>query len=165
MTKNKILVLVGILFVVGYFIFSNYQNKKENAGKNENKATTSTEKQKDFKENIDKGAISEKEEKALDEDKNTVGTREIEVIAKQWEFQPSVIELKKGDKVKLKIRSLDVPHGFAMPVGYKIDKKINPGETVEVEFVADKVGKFPYFCSIGCGKGHFEMAGEIIVSE
>ena len=94
-----------------------------------------------------------------------VDIKEIEVIAKQWEFQPAVIELKKGDQVKLKIRSLDVPHGFAIPLGYEMDKRINPGEIVEVNFIADKTGEFPFFCSIGCGEGHFKMAGKIIVSE
>lgn len=153
-----------ILLFVGYLIFDNFQNKVKNSGEKENGENISNEVSKELEIIDDKNNILEEKEKVIEESANA-GVKEIEIIAKQWEFQPAVIELKKGDKVKLKIRSVDVAHGFAIPVGYKMDKRLNPGEIIEVEFVADKTGEFPYFCSIGCGRGHFDMKGKIIVSE
>jgi len=92
--------------------------------------------------------------------------KEFEIISKQWVFEPSIITVKKGDKVKLKIKSIDVPYGFAVPIGsFKTDKRIIPRETVEYEFTADEIREFPYYCTVGCGRGHFDMEGKIIVTE
>ena len=63
--------------------------------------------------------------------------KEFTVTAKSWAFEPEVITVKQGDKVKLKIKSIDVTHGFALPdFDVKIDLVPNKEETVE--FTADK---------------------------
>lgn len=87
-----------------------------------------------------------------------------DVTAKQWEFVPNPIQVKKGDKVRLNIVSADVPHGFALPE-YGINEKIDPGKTTVIEFTADKAGTFTFFCSIPCGSGHTSMKGQLIVSD
>ena len=89
-------------------------------------------------------------------------TREFSVEAKQWEFNPSTITVNQGDTVKLTIKSLDVTHGLAIPT-YGIDERLEPGETVEIEFVADKTGEFPFYCAVFCGRGHKDMTGTVIV--
>ena len=88
--------------------------------------------------------------------------REITMIAQKFEFNPSTIEVKQGETVKLTIRSIDVPHGFAI-AEYGIRERLDPGQDVHIEFVADKAGEFWYFCSIPCGSGHGNMRGKLIV--
>ena len=86
------------------------------------------------------------------------------IIAKQWSFEPAEIRVKKGDKVVLIIKSLDVKHGFSLSE-FGIDAKLEPGKETRIEFQADKAGSFPFRCSVFCGQGHSEMTGALIVEE
>lgn len=88
--------------------------------------------------------------------------KEFTITAKQFDFSPSTITANVGDTVKLHITSQDVTHGFALP-DFGISKTLNKGETVDVEFVADKKGTFSFFCSVVCGLGHGGMRGQLIV--
>jgi cytochrome c oxidase subunit II len=88
--------------------------------------------------------------------------KEFTMIAKQWEFDPGVIRVNKGDTVRLFVKSIDVAHGFALP-DFGVNERLNPEQTVEVEFVADKTGTFTFFCSVQCGSGHSHMNGQLIV--
>ena len=90
------------------------------------------------------------------------GVKEIKITAKQFAFEPSTIEVNKGDKVKLIVTSVDVPHGISIPE-YGINERLNPGTPVTIEFTADKEGTFTAFCSVFCGSGHSNMKGKIIV--
>src|SRR3972149_11413431 len=87
---------------------------------------------------------------------------EVDVIAKNWEFNPSTIRVKQGDTVQLHIESQDVKHGFRLPE-FGVDEVLELGVDVHVAFVADKKGTFPFSCSIPCGEGHGKMTGELIV--
>ncbi len=99
-----------------------------------------------------------KEETLVDE------IKEFNVIAKQWEFVPNVIEVNKGDKVRLKVTSVDVTHGIGLP-DFGVDSvRLPPNETKIVEFVADKTGTFnTMICTVFCGSGHNDMKGSIVV--
>lgn len=88
--------------------------------------------------------------------------KEFLITAKQWSFSPSVIKVKKGDKVVLKLTSTDVAHGFSLP-DFGVDEKFDKGETKTVEFTADKVGTFTFNCNVPCGAGHKAMTGTLIV--
>lgn len=88
--------------------------------------------------------------------------KEFTMTAKQWTFDPAVITVKQGDIVKLKIKSIDVVHGFAL-VDFDVKVNLTPNKEEIVEFVADKKGEFTYFCSVVCGQGHKEMIGKLIV--
>lgn len=88
--------------------------------------------------------------------------KEFKITAKQFEFTPSTIEVNKGDKVRLIVTSVDVPHGIAIPE-YGINQRLEPGKPETIEFTADKVGTFTAYCSVVCGSGHKSMKGQIIV--
>jgi len=87
---------------------------------------------------------------------------QIDMTAKKFEFNPSTISVNKGDKVKIKLTSTDVAHGFAIP-DYGISKKVDVEKTETIEFIADKSGEFTFFCNVFCGSGHKEMKGKLIV--
>ncbi len=84
------------------------------------------------------------------------------MIARQFEFEPNIIRVKKGDLVRIEITSEDVVHGFALPA-FGINVPVRPEQTTVVEFVADKTGNFEFYCSIYCGAGHAQMRGTLIV--
>ncbi len=92
----------------------------------------------------------------------TENIKEFTVTAKQFVFEPTIIEVNKGDKVKLIVTSTDLSHGFSI-LEYGINERVNPGESIIVEFIADKEGEFTMFCSVYCGENHSEMKGKLIV--
>lgn len=83
---------------------------------------------------------------------------EINVNAKDFEFDKKVIHVKKGDKIKLTLKSDDGGHGFALPA-FNVDIQGNGS----AEFTADKTGTYEYHCSIMCGSGHTNMTGKLVV--
>ena len=77
-----------------------------------------------------------------------------------------VIEVSKGDQVVIKLRSADVTHGFSLKAfGIYVAQGIKPGNTVYVSFTADKVGRFPFICTVFCGDIHPHMKGTLIVTD
>ena len=87
---------------------------------------------------------------------------EIDVVARQWDFNPATITVSEGDKVKLNIKSVDVTHGFAL-FEFGVNERLTPGKTTTVEFTADKAGEYTFFCSVPCGRGHSGMNGKLVV--
>ena len=102
--------------------------------------------------------------------------------AKKYGYSPSRIIVNKGDKIVLKPTSLDATHGFLLD-GYPVEFIMRKGASFlkytwkdedgkiqadwdrvsEVEFVADKAGKFTFRCTQTCGNLHPFMTGELIV--
>ena len=87
----------------------------------------------------------------------------IAVTAERFKFTPGVIQLKVGEPVVLELTSLDRKHGFQVP-DLKIDETIEPGKVTRLRIVPDKAATYDFHCSIFCGSGHEEMAGQIVVS-
>ena len=44
--------------------------------------------------------------------------------------------------MKITLTTDDIPHSFTID-GYRIAKRVNPGQTVVFEFRADEPGRFP----------------------
>lgn len=88
--------------------------------------------------------------------------KDFSMIAKKWQFDPSTINVKQGDRVRLKIKSIDVAHGFSL-LDFNVNENLEPEKEVVVEFIADKKGEFSFFCSVYCGTGHSEMKGKLVV--
>lgn len=100
---------------------------------------------------------------------------DLRITASSYAFDPPVLRVRKGDRLRLRFASTDVVHGFYLE-GHDLDVTIPPlsrevevrrggvVETVdEVVVVADRAGKFRYRCSKTCGAMHPFMAGELIV--
>ncbi|HLD04491.1 MAG TPA: cupredoxin domain-containing protein [Candidatus Nanoarchaeia archaeon] len=87
---------------------------------------------------------------------------EISMVARMFEFEPSEIRVKQGEPVRLKITSVDVEHGIAIPA-YNIRETLPIGEERVIEFIADQVGTFDFYCSVPCGSGHRSMKGQLVV--
>jgi heme/copper-type cytochrome/quinol oxidase subunit 2 len=106
--------------------------------------------------------------------------RHIKLTARQYAFDPPIVEVNRGDTVRLRITSKDVIHGFFLEA-YDINASIipdspylelthpsRPGEppkkVEEIVFVADKPGSFHFRCSHTCGSMHPFMQGKLIVA-
>ena len=90
--------------------------------------------------------------------------RQFTVVARNWEFNPDTITVDRGDTVRLSVESIDVRHGIAIPA-FRVNKVLEPGSKVEIEFVADRAGTFEFSCSVQCGSGHGDMKGLLVVNE
>lgn len=89
-------------------------------------------------------------------------TREIRLDAAQYAFAPGRVRVNQGDRVIVTLTASDVVHGFYLD-GYGIETSVEPGQIKQVEFVADRRGKFRFRCSVTCGAMHPFMIGELIV--
>ncbi|WP_047153612.1 Sec-dependent nitrous-oxide reductase [Aneurinibacillus tyrosinisolvens] len=76
------------------------------------------------------------------------------------------VTVKQGDKVVFHITNIDldqdITHGFAIN-SYNQNMEIQPGETKTMEFVADKAGSYPLYCTNFCSALHQEMSGYLLV--
>lgn len=90
--------------------------------------------------------------------------RVIRVIAKDYTFEPSQIEVALGEPVRLVVVSGDGLHGFEIK-RFKISKEIpRGGDPVVIEFTPREAGRFPILCSVYCGDSHDDMEGALVVT-
>ncbi len=82
--------------------------------------------------------------------------RAIEIHAHRFAFEPASITVHRGETVRLRIISEDVPHSLTIEsLGINIAaSKSHPGEAV---FTAIKTGDFAGRCGRFCGSGHGHM--------
>jgi cytochrome c oxidase subunit 2 len=74
----------------------------------------------------------------------------------------SVLTLPAGREVDLRIRSLDVIHGFFIPA-MRLKENAVPGLVLHVHFTPMAVGSYPILCSQVCGLGHARMQAQLRV--
>jgi cytochrome c oxidase subunit 2 len=89
--------------------------------------------------------------------------RVIKIVAKKFDYTPSVIRLKKNVPVTLEFTALDAVMGFNLP-DFAIRTDILPGAASRLRFTPDKSGEFAFHCDVFCGSGHETMTGSVIVT-
>jgi nitrous-oxide reductase len=74
--------------------------------------------------------------------------------------------VQEGDTVTITVTNVetlrDMSHGFAIDQ-HGINIALDPGQTREFTFVADKPGTFWYYCTWFCSALHLEMRGRMLV--
>ena len=90
--------------------------------------------------------------------------RQIEIVAKRFEYTPSVITLKEGVPVVLVLTSQDVSHGLKFKE-LGLNMKAKKGATDKVTFTPERTGTFVGECSVFCGSGHGSMKLTLHVTE
>ena len=88
--------------------------------------------------------------------------RESVVDARRFQFEPSVVRVQRGERVRLVLESHDVTHGITLEE-YGVHLRAVPGEAAQVEFVADRPGRYNFRCSQVCGGLHPFMTGSLVV--
>lgn len=89
-------------------------------------------------------------------------TRYLSLDANQFQFTPGRVHINQGDRVVITLTASDVVHGFYLD-GYGLQTRVEPGVSQQIEFVADRAGKFRYRCSVTCGPIHPFMIGEVVI--
>jgi plastocyanin len=87
---------------------------------------------------------------------------EVTVKGQNYSFAPNVINVKKGDTVKVTFMNTGGFHDFVVDEFNAKTKTIKDGESDTVQFVADKAGTFEFYCSVGQHR-QMGMKGNLIV--
>jgi heme/copper-type cytochrome/quinol oxidase subunit 2 len=74
-------------------------------------------------------------------------------------WTPSTINVWLGEKVTLDVSSDDYTHELLIPAFHVDSGSVSSGQTVQVTFVPNKTGSFPFLC-----KFHSNMTGTLVVS-
>ncbi|MGA3323033.1 MAG: cupredoxin domain-containing protein [Terriglobia bacterium] len=92
------------------------------------------------------------------------GYHEFTMTAKDQGFDPAMITVKKGEKVRLIITATDCEHDFKREA-FDINQVLKKGDPEIIEFTASKSGRYEFKSSVCCGKGHGKMKGKLVVEE
>lgn len=147
MNNNKTtLLVVGILAAIGFFVFSQSNPKSLPAPmSNQNKLNPTL-------------AIVPTESKEVPLSSGT-----IDIEAGSFYFKPSVLKLKKGQKVTLKFKSMSMMHDFNID---QLNLRIpvtKSGNESTIDFTPDTIGEFEYYCSVGQHRQNGQTGKLIVV--
>jgi cytochrome c oxidase subunit II len=79
-------------------------------------------------------------------------------------FQPREIAVRKGETVRLSIKTADGEHCFAVD-DLRVEKRVLPGRTTTLDLTPDKAGSFPFYCCLETGAAADKQRGRLIVTE
>ncbi len=75
--------------------------------------------------------------------------KEFNIKGSNFAFEPSMITVKKGDRVKINFENSAGFHDFVIDEYGAATKKTQAPTLEVIEFTADKTGSFQYYCSVG----------------
>jgi cytochrome c oxidase subunit 2 len=88
----------------------------------------------------------------------------VTVVVSRDGFQPREVSVRKGETVRLAIKSADGEHCFALDE-LRVEKRVLPGRTTTVDVTPDKAGSFPFYCCLETGAAADKQRGRLIVTE
>ena len=88
----------------------------------------------------------------------------VEIRASKRGFEPSRIELRKGETTRIVLSPEDVEHCFAIDA-LRVEKRIVPGRPTRFELTPDRTGAFPFYCCLESGPAARTERGEAVVAE
>jgi cytochrome c oxidase subunit II len=95
---------------------------------------------------------------------------EVVVTAHMWSYNftypnqhlDDVLHIPIDIPVQLVLNSVDVIHGFSMPV-FRVKKDVVPGRYNKIWVQATQLGTYDIFCTQYCGQGHSKMRAQVVV--
>lgn len=93
---------------------------------------------------------------------STSAVKTFNVSGSNFNFSVTEMRVKKGDRVKVVFKSVDGFHDWIVDEFNAKTSRVQTSQTAEVEFVADKIGTFEYYCSVGSHRAS-GMKGNLIV--
>jgi len=88
----------------------------------------------------------------------------VEVVASKTGFRPRVLNVRKGETLRLSLRTADQELCFALDA-FRIEKRLRPGRTVAVEITPEKAGSFPFQCCLESGSAAETERGQLVVTD
>jgi len=86
------------------------------------------------------------------------------VLGSNFAYDLTKMEVKKGDTVTVTFRSTDGFHDWVVDEFSASTEQVSTGNETTVTFVADEVGEFEYYCSVGSHRAQ-GMVGTLVVTE
>lgn len=74
------------------------------------------------------------------------------------------IRVHVGDVVHVTLTSSDIPHSFTID-DYRVMRRVEPGKTSSVEFVADKPGTYVIHCTLTADEKCKDMKATLVVEK
>jgi cytochrome c oxidase subunit 2 len=81
----------------------------------------------------------------------------IDIVASNWKFTPSTIELHVGETTTLRVTSSEGVHGIQSDVLGIAMTTIELGSFKTITVTPKKAGKYVLHCAVMCGAGHANM--------
>lgn len=81
----------------------------------------------------------------------------VDVVASNWKFTPSTIDLHAGETTSIRLTSSEGVHGLKSDDLGIPQTAITPGHFTTVTVTPKKAGKYVLHCAIMCGAGHADM--------
>lgn len=115
-------------------------------------------------ENVEADATEDNKDYQSNAENTTGEVREFTLKAGNYYFSEDEITVNKGDTVRITVENVGGFHDLTLSEFEVATDRLQTGQTETIEFVADKVGEFPYFCSVG---NHRKLGqeGVLIVEE
>jgi plastocyanin len=88
----------------------------------------------------------------------------VAIEAVEFEFKPSSLSVKAGEKVSLTVKNISgkMPHDWVVEGTDIRTKVLNPGESQTIEFTVDEPGTYTFYCSVGNHRAQ-GMEGTLVV--
>jgi cytochrome c oxidase subunit II len=83
-------------------------------------------------------------------------------VAQTFAYNPTVVKIPLGAKVRIVATTKDVVHGFEV-AGTNINMMLEPGYVSEFTKTFNKAGEYLIVCNEYCGAGHHLMSSKIEV--
>lgn len=115
--------------------------------------------------------VDEVEEMVVEETDSNSGTSMevgnptvVEVEGGMFYYKPDMIKAKQGDTIKLVFKNVSGMHDFVIDDLSVKTPVIKQDETTEVTFVAETVGTYEFYCSVGDHRAR-GMVGTLVIEE
>jgi hypothetical protein len=87
---------------------------------------------------------------------------EVEVTMSAAGLKPAELSVRKGETLRLRVKSADREHCFAVDA-FRVEKRVLPQRPAVVDIVADRVGTFPIHSCLE--PDNASLRGRLVVSE
>jgi heme/copper-type cytochrome/quinol oxidase subunit 2 len=87
---------------------------------------------------------------------------QLPVVASKAGFRPRVLNLRKGETVRLVLTTSDVEHCFAVDE-LRVEKRIVPGRATELDLTPDRAGSYRFYCCLEAGNE--KLHGRLSIGE
>ncbi len=149
-------IIIALVIVAGAFLLFSNRNKTMAPTTDDLESTESVSDAQE--ERMEK----EDEDEDEDESDEDADVKVVTVKGSSFKFDPKEIRVKKGQKVRIEFENVDGMHDWVIDEFDARTDIIKAGESDSVEFTADKVGTFEYYCSVGTHR-QMGMVGKLIV--
>lgn len=170
--SRGIILTIGILLVVAIAVASYAQSRS-----NQSESTMAESEQMDLVQPVDQEEPAEMAgiddrfpsddmtaSENIDESAETSEVKVVQVEAGSFYFTPNEIRVKKGETVRIEMTSVDMMHNFVID---ELEVEIpitTSGNMATVEFTAEEVGEFEYYCDVADHRAKGQV-GMLIVEE